>query len=201
MPAESRAAHAEQSRNRLGALGGTYTFTVTGPQNFQVQVKAGETWTSDYLPLGTYTIVEENAPQGATIVPNPVTLAETASVVAVLATNPVPAGKMSISKAETGDAAPSGTYTFVVTGPQNFQVQVKAGETWTSDYLPLGTYTIVEQNAPQGATIVPNPVTLTEDGQTVAVTATNPFRNFAGSMSISKVETGTSAPSGTTPSS
>ncbi len=84
---------------------------------------------------------------------------------------------MSISKVETGTSAPGGTYTFVVTGPQNFQVQVKAGETWTSGSLPLGTYTIVEENAPQGATIVPNPVTLTEDGQTVAVTATNPYPN------------------------
>ena len=61
-----------------------------------------------------------------------------------------------------------------VTGPVSFTATVRFGVEWTSDWLPLGTYTVTEVNAPVGHTIEPNPVTLDEDGGTVLVVVTNP---------------------------
>ena len=137
-------------------------------------MKAGETWVSGWLPLGTYTITEVDPFEGHTIVPNPVVLDEDGETVAVTVTNPWPAGKISIKKVETGNAPPNGTYTFTIVGPESLTVDVRAGDTWTSDWLELGTYTITELNGPGGHTIVPNPVVLSVDGATVLVTVTNP---------------------------
>jgi hypothetical protein len=64
-----------------------------------------------------------------------------------------------------------------VSGPTTFTTKVTAGQTWTSDWLPLGTYTIVEVGAPDNHTIVPNPAVLTTDGATVKVVVTNTFEN------------------------
>ncbi len=177
------------------APGATYTFDVVGPDEstFSVDVAAGTTWTSDWLPLGTYTVTERDAPDGHTITPNPVVLAEDGATVTVTATNPYRDfhGRLAITKIESGDTAPGATYTFDVVGPDEstFSVDVAAGTTWTSDWLPLGTYTVTERDAPDGHTITPNPVVLTEDGATVTVTATNPYRDFHGRLAIEKVVT------------
>lgn len=154
--------------------GHQFTIDVTGPVDFSAEVAAGETWTSEWLPLGTYTVSEVDPFEGHTIVPNPVVLDEDGETVLVTVTNPWPAGKISIRKIETGNAQPNGTYTFTITGPENLTVDVRAGETWTSEWLELGTYTITEANGPPGHTIVPNPVVLDEDGETILVTVTNP---------------------------
>ena len=61
-----------------------------------------------------------------------------------------------------------------VTGPVTFTVAVTAGTTWTSDWLPLGTYTVTEVDAPAGATIVPATAVIDDDGETVTVVVTNP---------------------------
>jgi uncharacterized surface anchored protein len=159
------------------APGATYTFDITGPgEPFTATVTAGTTWTSNWLPLGTYTITERDAPTGATINPSEINLTEDRATVTVTATNPYRDfhGKLAITKLETGDTGPGGTYTIDVTGPINFVVSLAASSTWTSDWLPLGTYTITEVNAPAGATIAPNPVVLGTDGVTVTVTVTNP---------------------------
>ena len=160
------------------APGATYSFDVVGPIDFSFDLAADETWTSDALPYGTYTITEVGAPTGHTIVPNPVVLdAEGAETVQVLVTNPYRDlhGKLAIEKIETGDTAPDGVYTFDITGPVDLTATIAAGETWTSDWLPLGTYTITEVDGPVGHTIVPNPAVLDTDGATVLVRATNPF--------------------------
>ncbi len=153
---------------------------VTGPVSFTAVVQFGVEWTSDWLPLGTYTVTEVDAPDGHTIVPNPVTIDEDGETVLVTVTNPdvladAPTAKIAIQKVETGGSAPNGTYTFRITGPENVTAEVRAGTTWTSGDLPLGTYKIVEESGPAGHTIVPNPVVLDDDGETVLVTATNNY--------------------------
>jgi uncharacterized surface anchored protein len=179
------------------APGGTYTFAITGPVELEATVTAGETWTSDWLPLGTYTVTEVDAPDGATIEPNPVVLDTDGATVTVTATNPYPdhQARLAITKVETGEAAPGGTYTFMIsgsteTGTLEFPATVTAGETWTSDWLPLGTYTVTERDAPAGATIEPNPVVLDTDGATVTVTATNPYPDYQARLAITKVIAG-----------
>ena len=116
------------------------------------------------------------SPTGATINPDVINLTEDRATVTVTATNPYRDfhGKLAITKIEAGNTGPGGTYTIDVTGPINFVVSLAAGSTWTSDWLPLGTYTITERDAPTGATIDPNPVVLGTDGATVTVTVTNP---------------------------
>ena len=183
------------------APGATYTFDITGPGDpITATVTAGTTWTSNWLPLGTYTITERDAPTGATINPDVVNLTEDRATVTVTATNPYRDfhGKLAITKIETGDTAPGATYTFDITGPGDpITATVTAGTTWTSNWLPLGTYTITERDAPTGATINPDVVNLTEDRATVTVTATNPYRDFHGKLAITKIETGDTAPGAT----
>ncbi len=180
-----------------------FTFDVTGPDEntFAVDITAGDTWTSDWLPLGTYTITERDAPANHTITPNPVTLTTDNQTVTVTATNNYRDlhGKLAITKAVTGETAPDIDFTFDVTGPDEntFAVDITAGDTWTSDWLPLGTYTITERDAPANHTITPNPVTLTTDNQTVTVTATNNYRDLHGKLAITKVESGNTGPGGT----
>ena len=157
-----------------------FDIEVTGPVAFTATVQFGVEWTSDWLPLGTYTIAEVNAPEGHTVEPNPVTLDEDGETVSVVVTNPkvlsdAPTAKIAIQKVETGQSAPNGTYTFRITGPENVTAEVRAGTTWTSGDLSLGTYTIVEESGPPGHTIVPNPVVLDDDGETVLVIATNDY--------------------------
>jgi len=160
------------------APGATYTFDVVGPDEstFSVDVAAGTTWTSDWLPLGTYTVTERDAPVGHTLTPNPVVLTEDGATVTVTATNPYRDfhGRLAITKIVAGAPTSAATFTIRVTGPETFSITLVAGTTWTSDWLPLGTYTVTEVDAPAGATIVPNPVVLDTDGATATVTVTNP---------------------------
>jgi Domain of unknown function (DUF5979) len=156
------------------APGGTHTFDITGPATLSATVTAGTTWTSDWLPLGTYTITERNAPVDHTITPNPVTLDTDEQTVTVTATNPYLAARLAIQKVQAGIAGVGAAYTFEVHGPVTFNVEVRAGTTWTSELLPLGTYTVTERNAPVGHTIVPALAVLSADGSTVTVVATNP---------------------------
>ena len=161
------------------APGATYTFDIVGPDGvepFTAEVKAGETWTSGWLPLGDYTVTERDAPDGHTLTGSPAKLTEDGATVTVIATNPYRDyhGKLAIQKIESGSPLTVGTYTINVSGPKSFSITLKGGETWTSDWLPLGTYTVTEVDAPTGATIVPNPAVLQVDGATVTVVVTNP---------------------------
>lgn len=176
--------------------GATYTFDVTGPVDFGFELPAGETYRSDLLPYGEYTITEEGGPDGHTIVPNPVVIGDGVETVRVEVTNPYRdfRGKLAIAKVETGDTAPGATHTFDVTGPIEFTIEVAAGDVWTSDWLPLGEYTVTERDAPAGHTIAPNPVVIDEDGETVTVTATNPYRDHHAKLAIQKVVTGPMTP-------
>ncbi len=169
------------------APAGTYTFDITGPADpIVATVAAGTTWTSDWLPLGTYTVTERDAPTGATLTPTNgiVTLDTDQATVTVTATNPYRDfhAKLAITKVVIDAADQGTTYTMKVTGPKNFTVEVKGGATWTSDWLPLGTYTVTEVDAPIGATVDPTAAVLTNDGLTVTVTVTNPSVASAGTL-------------------
>jgi uncharacterized surface anchored protein len=182
------------------APGGPYTFNIAGPGGYTntVDVMPGTRWTSEWLLLGSYTVTEVDPPAGHELTPNPAVIDADGETVLVTATNPYPdrTGRIAIEKIETGETAPGGTYEFQVDGPESFTATVPAGGTYTSDPLPLGEYTITEVDAPAGHTISPNPVTIDEDGETVLVTATNPYRDFHGRLAIEKVETGDTAPGG-----
>jgi uncharacterized surface anchored protein len=177
----------------LGTFDVALVGTTAAGQDFyaEVEVPANGSTTITEVPLGTYGIIELNAPIGATVVPDEVTITaeNCGDVIDVFVTNP--AGKLAITKVETGQTAPDGTYTFDITGPGEYTATatVAAGTTWTSNWLPLGDYTVTERNAPTGATLTPNNgvVTLTEDEATVTVTATNPYRDFHGKLAITKV--------------
>ncbi len=181
------------------APGGSFTFDLTGPVSVVATVDAGDTWTSQLLPLGRYTITERSAPSGATIVPNPVDLTVDGATIKVTATNPYrdATGLLEITKVVTGSAAPAGPFVFDIDGPVSVVATVDAGETWTSKPLPLGTYTVTERDAPPGATIVPDTVTLDTDGETATVTATNPYRDQHGKLAITKIEAGITGVGGT----
>ena len=169
---------------------GPYTFTISGPGEYTVtvDVSPGTPWTSGWLPLGSYTVTEVDPPAGHQLTPNPVVIDEDGETVLVTAINAYPdrTGRITIEKVETGQTAPDGTYEFVVDGPVSFTATVPAGSSYTSDPLPLGEYTVTEVDGPVGHTIEPNPVTIDEDGETVLVTATNPFRDFHGKLAIEK---------------
>ncbi|MFW2333579.1 SpaA isopeptide-forming pilin-related protein, partial [Ilumatobacter sp.] len=155
-----------------GAPGGTYTIEIAGDDFAEtVTVTAGDTVNIDDVPPGTYVITELDGSPDVTIVPNPVVLThdDDGRTINVEVTNPYPAGKLAITKVATGDTAPDTDYTFDITGPDDttFSATVTPGDTWTSDWLPLGTYNVTERDAPTGHTITPNPVELTEDGTTV----------------------------------
>jgi len=113
-----------------------------------------------------------------------------------------PKGSLTIKKATTGDAAPApGTdFTFNVTGPQNFTLTAKSGDAngATRGNLPYGTYTIAEQSPPAGGvTYDPSDVAvLGANSKTVTVTATNAYRDYAGSLTFTKVVTGDLAQNG-----
>lgn len=107
-----------------------------------------------------------------------------------------PTGSLQIKKVETGETAPGGPYYFDVDGPGDndfADVEVPANGSTTLDELPLGTYTVTEQNPPPNATLVPNNgvVDITEDGQTVTVTATNPYSSPSASAAPDCSEGGT----------
>ena len=176
------------------APGGTYTFDITGPVDLTATVTAGTTWTSDWLPLGTYTITERDAPEGATIEPNPVILDTDGTTVTVTATNPYRDhhARLAIEKVVAGGGStPAGPWTIDITGPVDMTITLRTGETWTSEWLPLGTYTVTERDAPVGATISPNPVVLDTDGATVTVTVTNPAVESSGGTTTTTTTTTT----------
>uniref|UniRef100_UPI002611FF24 prealbumin-like fold domain-containing protein n=1 Tax=Ilumatobacter sp. TaxID=1967498 RepID=UPI002611FF24 len=167
------------------APGNSYSFEIRDTDNTVVDtltVTAGTTAETGWLPLGTYTITELEAPDGATVIPDTVDLTEDGQTITITATNPYRdhRGKLAIEKIVSGDPDADGVYTMNVTGPKSFTVTVKAGDTWTSDWLPLGSYTVTEVDAPIGATIVPSPAVLRVDGATVTVVVTNPTLQSAG---------------------
>jgi len=85
-------------------------------------------------------------------------------------------GHITVVKSTTGDTAPPGPFTFLVTQNDTTvgSITVPANGTATSGDLAPGTYTLVEVDGSPSATIVPNPVTVPANA-TVTVAATNDY--------------------------
>jgi Prealbumin-like fold domain len=85
-------------------------------------------------------------------------------------------GHITVVKTTTGSTAPPGPFTFLVKlGDTTVgSIAVAANGSATSGDLEPGTYTLVEVDAPDGATITPNPVDVPAN-TTVTVTATNTY--------------------------
>ena len=92
-------------------------------------------------------------------------------------------GSLIIKKVVSGGPESAGdkTFTFTVTGPDNYSetVTLKAGETKTLSGLPLGTYTVTESGAELGGYTLTvdgaGPVEVTA-GETAEVTVTNTYK-------------------------
>ena len=170
------------------APGGTYDITIGGTtdsgQDYDttVQVPHDQQVTIPTVPAGTYDVREANAQPGTVISPSSFTIENDQQEVLITVTNPFPGGKLAIEKIETGATAPSGPYTFTIAGPGGYTdtVDVSPGAPWTSGWLPLGSYTVTEVDPPDGHRVTPNPAVIDADGETVVVTAINPYRDFQG---------------------
>ena len=163
------------------APGRTYTVDIDGPDDtdLSVEIDTGDTWTSDWLPLGEYTLTEADPPDDVTYTPQrTVTLTADGETTEATITNDHSAGRLALQVVETGSAAPGRTYTVDIDGPDDtdLSVEIDTGDTWTSDWLPLGEYTLTEADPPDDVTYTPQrTVTLTADGETTEAAITNAF--------------------------
>jgi hypothetical protein len=161
------------------AADGTYSFQVTGPNNYSQTVeiavtngKSGVTTINDLTP-GTYTVTEE-VPSDMTLVEEngrsvEVTGNNTSDIPTVAFTNDLTVepslGSLRIRKSVTVNSNATrgtradGTYTFRVTGPNNYDQTVEititngASRTVRLNNLTPGTYTVTE-TVPSGMTLV-----------------------------------------------
>ncbi|MBR6254511.1 MAG: Cna B-type domain-containing protein, partial [Clostridiales bacterium] len=191
-----------------GASSKTYTFMVTGPDNYSKTVTiegAGSETLTDLIP-GTYTVTENLTDVAIDGYDLEVTGGGKVSVVGnaiakttVTNTYTKQKGSLTITKAlgaNAPDGASSKTYTFTVTGPDNYSntVEIKAGESKTIDKLVPGTYTVTEDE--KGAAIDGYDLEVTGGGKVSVVgnaiaktTVTNTYTKQKGSLRIVKTLT------------
>ena len=202
----------------------TYSFTVTGPNNYKqtVTIKGADKTTLENLEPGSYTVTEDET--GAAIENYDLTVSgdnkvaktvEADKTTKVTITNTYEdnstsgKGKLEISKAlATGapSAASTKTYSFTVTGPNNYKqtVTIKGADKTTLENLEPGSYTVTEDET--GAAIENYDLTVSGDnkvaktvsaGETTKVTITNTYEDNSssgkGKLEISK-ELATGAP-------
>ncbi len=140
------------------AAGKTYTFDVTGPNGYshEVTVTGSGSETLENLVPGEYTVAEQNAdivgytldvPGGGEVTVE----AEKTAEATVTNTYTPQLGSLTITKAIDGGAneAERKTYTFTVTGPENYSetVTITGNGSKTLNDLKPGTYTVMEQNS------------------------------------------------------
>ena len=192
----------------------TYSFTVTGPDNYSkiVDIKAGESETIGNLKPGKYTVTENltgTAIDGydlevtgggeVTVVGN------STAKITVTNTYTQQKGKLTVAKA-LGTGAPNGAsaveYEFTVTGPNNYSenFKLKAGDSKTLENLVPGTYTVNENKT--DAAIDGYDLEVTGDGEvtvaanaTAETTVTNTYKQQLGSLKVTKT-LGAGAPDG-----
>ena len=194
----------------------TYTFTITGPDNYSntVKIKAGESQTVEGLVPGTYTVTEDE--EGAEIEGYDLevtgggevsVVAKTVAETTITNTYTMQLGSLKITKAlgaNAPQAATSKTYIFTVTGPNNYSKTVTidgAGEEKIDGLVP-GTYTVTEDA--DDAEIEGYDLEVTGGGEvnvvakdTAETTVTNTYTLQTGSLKITKA-LGANAPESAT---
>ena len=198
-----------QRQVRYIALGGASSggsSSVTIPDNYiedpgftqEITLNSGNEWTYTLdVPQKDaagnayyYKIVETNTPSDYEVsYTNQIVKADTAATMLMIATNTYKKGKISVTKVDVKDETDASmsvdnTFTFIIKNAEGNQVgealSVKKGETATSDWLPLGTYTVEEKSEGRGVSGYEfsrvefdlDSVTLTNT-DTVSVSATN----------------------------
>jgi hypothetical protein len=126
-----------------GAPGATYVVELTGVDfNRSVEIAAGQTVSISEVPAGTFDLSERDAPPGATIEPSQVTVTDMESV-AVVVTNPYPAGRIRIFRPPNQGVANCAVHiTRHDSSEPSLVVPIEMGETVTTGWLPLGGYNI-----------------------------------------------------------
>jgi parallel beta-helix repeat protein len=158
---------------------GSYTFTNLLPGTYTVtESDPGANWT--VLGSGAKVEVKPDATATATITN----------------TYAQPKGSLSVTKVVNGDPAPA--QSFIICIADSVCHTFQAGETYTWSDLPVGKYTINEANPGANWTVSGSgaEVQVTE-GQTATATVTNTYHIPRGSLTVTKVVNGDSAPAQT----
>ena len=192
----------------------TYSFTVTGPDNYSntVEIKAGESQTIGDLKPGKYTVTENLTGTAIDGYDLEVTGGGEVTVVGnstakttITNTYTKQTGSLKITKAlgaNAPESASSKSYTFVITGPDNYskEVAVIGASSVTVDNLVPGNYTVTEVES--SAAIDKYDLEVTGGGsvtvvakETAETTVTNTYTQQTGSLKITKA-LGANAPAG-----
>ncbi len=188
-----------------GADATEYEFTVTGPNNYSdsFKLKAGDSKTLEDLVPGTYTVTENKTAAAIDGYDLEVTgdgevavAAKAEATTTVTNTYKQQLGSLTINKV-LGDNAPDSaknkTYSFIVTGPDNFNktYEIEGEGSRTIENLVPGSYTVTEVE--NGAAIADYDLEVTGGGtvtvaaKTVAeTTITNTYTEQPGSLKITK---------------
>ena len=186
----------------------TYTFTVTGPNNYSKTVTiegAGEEKIEGLVP-GTYTVTEDTDDADIDGYDLEVTGGGEVNVVAkdtaettVTNTYTLQTGSLKIFKtlgADAPESAKTKSYSFVITGPNEYSKEVAVIGTGsvTVDNLVPGSYTVTEVES--GAAIADYDLEVTGGGQVSVVakdvaetTVTNTYTKQTGSLTVTKTAT------------
>jgi uncharacterized repeat protein (TIGR01451 family)/fimbrial isopeptide formation D2 family protein/LPXTG-motif cell wall-anchored protein len=174
--------------------------------------------TGQTVPAGTYAL-SESGPAGyaqvgwscvgGSLTGTNVTVADGASATCTV-TNRFLSGNVSVTKAITGEtagAAAGATFAIDVSCTNGYATtfSVTVGAVQTTPQLPAGTQCTITETPPTGGLVdgsyawgpTPAPQSVVVvDGQTIAVTVTNPIVRVTGALSITKVVTGNTAGAG-----
>ncbi len=193
------------------------SFTITGPDGYSETVTYADfgngAYTLDNLPVGEYTVTEDEASAAVTNYTLVVTgSGSTAEVekggtaeVAITNTYTQDVGSLTITKTVVGapaDADLSGL-SFTITGPDGYSETVTYANfengVYTLDNLPVGEYTVTEDEASAAVTNYTLVVTGSgstaevEKGGTAEVAITNTYTQDVGSLKITKTVNGAPA--------
>ena len=183
----------------------TYSFTVTGPDNYSntVEIKAGESQTIGDLKPGKYTVTENLTGTAIDGYDLEVTGGGEVTVVGnstakttITNTYTKQKGSLTITKAlgaNAPESAASKSYTFTITGPDNYskEVAVIGASSVTVDNLEPGNYTVTEVES--SAAIDKYDLEVTGGGSvtvaanaTAETTVTNTYTQQKGALKITK---------------
>ena len=140
-------------------------FRVTGPNNYENVVTTNSDGVARLrnLVIGEYTIVETKAPEGYVLDAQPRTInIEKDKVAEITVTNKVEIkyGSLIIEKRDEETKELLAGAKFRVTGPHGFEQVVTTGADGRAviSNVPVGEYTIVEIEAPEGYELDPTPI-------------------------------------------